>query len=614
MPDIKDKQEEKIFIPMKRPMHGGMRNMNFEKPKNFKVTIRRLWSFFGSEKKLFVIIFTFVLADSALLLSVPYLTGRAIDAMSMGIGKVHFSKIQLIVSLLLGVYLCDLLLSVLNNFLMAGVSQRIVRSMRKSLFGKLQKMSISFFDTHTHGDLMSRFTNDIDNISTTISSSTVSLMNDAVSIIGSFIVMLLLNPLLTFASVIIVPMVLLLSKTVTRRTRVLFKAQQNTLGHLNGHIEESISGLQVVKAFNHENKVIEDFDKINKELYSIGLKAQITSGYLMPMMNIINNIGFVIIAVSGGVLAINNLITIGVIASFLSYSKQFSRPLNDVANVYNTLQTAAAGAERIFEVMDEKEEKTDIPGAKKLENVRGEVEFQNVTFGYNEGISILKDVSFKAASGSTIALVGPTGAGKTTIVNLVNRFYDVTKGRILIDGNDIRTYSRESLRSCFGIVLQDTYLFSGTIADNIRYGKLDAADEEVRIAAAEAGADSFINKLEKGYETYLSESGGNLSQGQRQLIAIARAILANPSILILDEATSNVDTRTEMKIQQAMVNLMRGRTCFIIAHRLSTIREADIIMVIEGGRIVEKGSHESLISKKGFYYNLYKSQFNNMET
>lgn len=614
MPDLKDRREEQVFIPVKRPMRGGMRNINFEKPKNFKAAIRRLWSFFGNEKKLFVIIFVFVLMDAGLLLSVPYLTGRAVDAMSMGTGRVHFAEIKLIAAMLLAVYLCDLLLSILNNFLMAGVSQRIVKTMRKTLFSKLQRMSIPFFDTHTHGDLMSRFTNDIDNISTTISSSTVSLMNDLIAITGSFIVMLILNPQLTLASVIIVPFVLLLSKTITRRTRVLFKAQQNVLGRLNGHIEESISNLQVVKAFNHENKVIKDFDRINQELFTVGLKAQITSGYLMPMMNVINNLGFVIVAVAGGILAINNLITIGVIASFLSYSKQFSRPLNDVANVYNTLQTAAAGAERIFEVLDQEEEKADITDAKELTGVKGNVEFQHVTFGYKEDIPILKDISFKAASGSITALVGPTGAGKTTIVNLINRFYDINKGRIFIDGKDICSYTRESLRSCFGIVLQDTYLFSGTIADNIRYGRLDASDEEVFTAAAKAGADSLIRKLKNGYETNLSESGGNLSQGQRQLIAIARAILANPAILILDEATSNVDTRTEMKIQQAMVNLMRGRTCFIIAHRLSTIREADIIMVINDGKIVEKGSHDILMSQKGFYFNLYRSQFNNIET
>jgi ATP-binding cassette subfamily B protein len=401
---------------------------------------------------------------------------------------------------------------------------------------------------------------------------------------------------------------------VAKRTSVLFKAQQNTLGRLNGHIEESISGLQVVKAFNHEQKVIDEFDSINSQLFSVGLKAQITSGYLMPLMNIISNISFAVIAGVGGVLAVESLITVGVIASFLSYSKQFSRPLNDVANMFNTLQTAMAGAERFFEVIDSQGEPADKNDAAELIKPRGEVEFRHVDFEYRKGVPILRDISFKAEAGSTIALVGPTGAGKTTVVNLVNRFYDVTGGQIFIDGADINDYTRESLRRCFGIVLQDTYLFSGTIAENIRYGRLDATDEEVRRAAAEACADPFIRKLEKGYDTVLSESGGNLSQGQRQLLAIARAILADPSILILDEATSSVDTRTEMNIQQAMVGLMSGRTCFIIAHRLSTIRGADIIMVIDSGKIVESGSHESLIEQKGFYYNLYTSQFNNVET
>lgn len=614
MPDSTNKHQDQVFIPVSRPGHGGRYRGTYEKPKNFKATIKRLWSFFGHEKKLFIIIFCFVIADSVLLLSVPYLTGKAVDIMSLGIKKVNFYKLKVIVFTLLALYICDTLLSLLNNFLMAGVSQRIVRSLRKALFSKLQRLPISFFDVHTHGDLMSRFTNDIDNISTTISSSTVSLMNDVVSILGTFIVMMLINPLLTFASVIIVPMVQILSKTITKKTSLLFKEQQNTLGRLNGYIEENISGLQVVKAFNHEKKVIEDFNTINQDLLSVGLKAQIISGYLMPMMNIISNLGFAIIAVFGGILAAKNMITVGVIASFLSYSKQFSRPLNDAANIYNTLQTAAAGAERIFEVLDVEEEKGDAPDAKKLVNPRGDVEFKNVTFGYKKDVPILKNISFKVKAGSNIALVGPTGAGKTTIVSLVNRFYDVTGGRILIDGNDIRSYTRESVRNCFGIVLQDTYLFSSTISDNIRYGKLDAHDDEIRLAASEAGADSFICKLEKGYETRITENGGNLSQGQKQLIAIARAILKNPPILILDEATSSVDTRTEMKIQQAMAKLMKGRTCFIIAHRLSTIRDADIIMVINDGRIVESGNHEDLLYRKGFYYNLYNSQFNKIET
>ncbi|HCL49489.1 MAG TPA: multidrug ABC transporter ATP-binding protein, partial [Clostridiaceae bacterium] len=378
------------------------------------------------------------------------------------------------------------------------------------------------------------------------------------------------------------------------------------------HIEETISGINIVKAFNHENKAIEEFSDINLKLSKVGIKAQIWSGFLMPMMNVINNIGFAVVAAVGGVLAVKGNISVGVIASFLNYSRQFSRPLNDMANVFNTLQSAVAGAERVFEIIDEKEESHDAHDAKELSNPRGHVVFENVSFGYNKDNLIIKNISFDVKEGSTIALVGPTGAGKTTIVNLLTRFYDVSDGRILIDGEDIRNYSRDSLRQCFGIVLQDTYLFSGTIKENIRYGKLDATDEEIMNAAVMANADVFIRRLPKGYDTVLSESGSNLSQGQRQLLAIARAILSNPSILILDEATSNVDTRTELHIQEAMIKLMEGRTSFIIAHRLSTIRHADTIMVIDDGRIKEKGNHDSLISQKGIYYGMYYSQFKNI--
>ena len=616
MPETGSKDERGYMPPMQRGGRGfgRGRGVPVEKPKDLKATLKRLWGFFGRENRLLLLIFLFVVVDAVILLAVPYLTGRAVDYLSGGKGAVLFAPLRTVITVLLCVYFADLLLTFFNNFLMAGVSQRIVRTIRKALFTKLQKMPIAYFDSHTHGDLMSRFTNDIDNISTTIASSTVSLMSDIISIAGSFFMMLFLNPLLAAASVLIVPLVLLLSKTVTKRTGKLFKEQQNILGRLNGHIEESISGLQVVKAFNHEQEVIADFDTINKELLGVGLKAQIISGYLMPLMNIINNIGYLMVAVVGGVLAVNGMITVGIIASFLSYTKQFSRPLNDVANIYNSLLTAVAGAERIFEVLDDAEEMPDNADAKEVIAPRGDIVFNNVTFGYRPDRSVLKNVSFEVKSGCTIALVGPTGAGKTTIASLVNRFYEVDGGKILLDGTDIRAFSRQSLRRCFGIVLQDTYLFSGTIAENIRYGRPDASDGDVRSAAKKAGADGFIRKLKDGYETVLSESGKNLSQGERQLLAIARAILADPSILILDEATSSVDTRTEMQIQQAMVELMRSRTCFIIAHRLSTIREADVIMVIDAGHIVESGNHDQLIAQKGFYYQLCQSQYNNIAT
>lgn len=583
------------------------------KPRDFKGTLGRLWKYFGREQKLLTVIFLFIIIDSALTLSIPYLIGHSIDAMSSSNSSVDFGMLEVSIVTLTSAYIIDAVINFFQGWLMTGVSQRIVMSLRDTLFLKLQKLPISFFDLHTHGDIMSRLSNDIENVSSTISQSTTQLMAGIITIVGSFIMMVALSPLLALASIITVPMVLFLTRTIAKRTKVLFKSQQIELGKLNGHIEETISGIQVIKAFNHEDNAIKQFDHVNSKLCEVGLKAQIWSGFMMPLMNVINNVGFAVVAGVGGVLAVQNLITIGVIASFLSYSRQFVRPLNDLANIFNTLQSAIAGAERVFDVLDEKEEPQDIQGAKVLEHPRGHVVFEDVTFGYRKDVPILRNINFEAKEGSNIALVGPTGAGKTTIVNLLARFYDVSDGRILIDGRDIREYTRDSLRKCFGIVLQDTYLFSGTIKENIRYGRVDATDDEIEAAAVMANADAFIKRLPKGYDTILTESGGNLSQGQRQLLAIARAILANPSILILDEATSSVDTRTEMNIQEAMIKLMNGRTSFIIAHRLSTIRDADTIMVIDGGEIAEKGNHSSLISKKGIYHNIYFSQFRNVE-
>lgn len=579
------------------------------KPKNFKETMIRLWKYFGDERKLLLVIFALILLSSALGLLVPYYIGKAIDIIHYGKLAVDFKSLQIIIGILIGTYIVDSFINFAQGWIMAGISQRIVLCLRAALFEKLQKLPISFFDIHTHGEIMSRLSNDIDNVSTTISQSTIQLMSSIINIAGAFIMMLILSPALTIASVITIPMVFLLTNNIAKKTKVLFKEQQVILGELNGHIEESISGIHIVKAFSQEDEMIKRFEDMNSKLCEVGIKAQIWSGFIMPLMNVINNIGFAVVAVFGGVLAVKELITVGVISSFLSYSRQFGRPLNDLANIFNTLQSAVAGAERVFEILDEKEETKDIKEAKKLENVRGRVVFNNVTFGYKPNVSVIKNINFTVEEGSNIALVGPTGAGKTTIVNLLTRFYEVTEGEIFIDGVEIRKYTRDSLRRCFGMVLQDTYLFSGTVKENIKYGRIEASDNEVREAAIMANADQFINRLPHGYDTMLSEGGLNLSQGERQLLAIARAILANPSILILDEATSSVDTRTELKIQEAMIKLMKGRTSFIIAHRLSTIKDSDVIMVIDDGQILESGSHDELINKKGAYYNLYESQF-----
>lgn len=582
------------------------------KPKNFKGTLRRLWSYIGTERKWLTIVFLFILADSALTLAGPYLIGVAIDAM-VG-GQVNYSVLDVTMIVLISTYIADGGLTFLQSWVMAGLAQRIVKRLRQTMFAKLQKLPLAFFDGRSHGDIMSRLSNDIDNVSNSISQSTTQLMTGSIAIVGSLVMMLILSPTLTLASLITVPLVFLLARTITKRTSVLFKDQQAQLGKLNGHIEETISGLLVVKAFNRERKAIDEFNSVNSRLYEVGLKAQIWSGFLMPLLSVINNIGFSAVAIVGGVLAVKGHITVGVIASFLSYSRQFVRPLNDIANTYNVLQSGVAGAERAFEVLDEAEEVEDEPGAVELQKPIGHVTFQNVTFGYRPDMPIIKQVSFEAPAGSSLALVGPTGAGKTTIVNLVTRFYDATSGTILIDGRDIKSYTRDSLRRSFGIVLQDTYLFSGTINENIKYGKPDATDAEVIAAAKLANADAFISRLPKRYDTPLSENGGNLSQGQRQLLAIARVILADPSILILDEATSSIDTRTERHIQEALLSIMKGRTSFIIAHRLNTIRDADTIMVIDRGEIAEQGNHSSLMSQDGTYSRMFSNQFKNLES
>ena len=593
---------------------GRQRGAPVDKAKNIKRTLRTLWTYFEEQKRVLTFLLGLVIASTAIGLWVPYLIGKAINVLG-GLNTGLELSLLWVILIPLGIaYVVDALIHIVQEWVMAAVAQKIVQKLRKSLFDKLQRLPISFFDVRTHGEIMSRLSNDIENVSGTIAQSTTHLMASVLTISGSLVMMLILSPLLTLASVITIPLVYLVTRTISKKTRVYFRKQQEHLGRLNGHIEEMVSGISVVKAFNQEEKVIREFDEINDALCEVGIKAQVWSGFMMPLMNVIKNVGFTSVAAVGGILAVRGQIEIWIIASFIIYSKQFVRPLNEVATIFNTLQSAIAGAERVFEIMDEEEEPENKVQSEDLSNPSGHIAFENVFFSYQSGEEVLKNVSFDVTPGSSIALVGPTGAGKTTIVNLLTRFYDVSGGKILIDGKDIRNYTRDSLRKSFGIVLQDTYLFTGTIRENIRYGRLDATNDEVISAATLAYAHGFIKRLPKGYDTLLTESGSNLSQGQRQLLAIARAILANPSILILDEATSNVDTRTELHIQAAMLQLMKNRTSFIIAHRLSTIRDADVIMVIDNGEIVESGNHDYLIKSKGIYHKLYFSQFENIAT
>jgi len=583
------------------PMHMGV----VEKPKNLTGTLRRLFDYFIRETVQLAAAFILVVASSALALAAPYLIGRAVDHIA---GR-DMPALKVTALLLFAAYALNSAATLLQSLIMAGLSQRAVRMIRRGLFAGMQRLPLLFFDTKSHGDLMSRFSNDIDNISGTISQAIIQIMATVITVTGALAMMLALNPVLTLAALVTVPLVFALTRTVAKRTKKLFRDQQNTLGALNGHAEETITGIRAIRAFNKEEDEIDKFVGLNDELCETATRAQILSGFLMPLMEVITNFGITVLALAGGVLALNGVVTVGVIASFLGYSRQFTRPLNELSNMFNTLQSAVAGAERVFEVMDEKAETPDGEDAVVLTAPVGDVCFKNVYFEYNAGEPVLSDVSFTASAGERVALVGHTGAGKTTLVNLLTRFYETASGEIVLDGRRITDYTRESLRKAFGVVLQDTYLFSGTIKENIMYGKTDASDEEVYAAAAAVGADDFIRKLPNGFETELTESGSNLSQGQRQLLAISRAVLNNAPLLILDEATSNVDTRTERRIQESMKRLMDGRTSFVIAHRLSTIRGADLIMAIENGVIAEKGTHNELIEKDGIYARMYKSQF-----
>ncbi|WP_216624470.1 ABC transporter ATP-binding protein [Paenibacillus foliorum] len=575
--------------------------------KNTKATLSRLWQYLRKQRKslILVIILTSLSTVSALL--GPYLIGISIDRYII---PRNYDGLLWLCLTLFAIYVFGAALSWIQSYVITGLSQRTVFELRRDLFEHLQKLPLPYFDSKTHGELMSRTTNDIENVTNTLNQSVTQLLTSVLTLVGAIIMMLSLNLWLTLLSLLIIPLAMGMTGQIAKRTRRFFSGQQQSLGELNGFIEETVSGQRVVKTFNHEEKAIEDFHKINTKLRESGNKAQILSGFIGPVMNVINNTSYAMIAAVGAWMAIQGMTSIGIIVAFLNYSKQFGRPINELANQFNMIQSGIAGAERVFEVMDVKPEFDAANGGKELGQVRGEVVFDDVSFSYKKDTPTLKNVSLTAKPGETIALVGPTGAGKTTIVNLLTRFYDIDSGSITIDGEDIRSLEKNSLRQQLGIVLQDAYLFSDTIRENIRYGRLDATDEEVEVAAKLANADSFIHKLPQGYDAQLTAEGGNLSQGQRQLLTIARAILADPAILILDEATSSVDTRTEMHIQEAMNSLMKGRTSFVIAHRLSTIREADQILVLNGGEIIERGNHQELLAAKGFYYNLYTSQFN----
>ena len=588
--------------------HFGSRFGGGEKPKNMRVTLSRLWSMFGREKWKLVSVFVIATIGAALALVGPFLIGRAVDAMAKA-GGVDFTRLYGILLLLGIAYGFGALLTWFQEWWIAGVVQRIVMIIRKTLFERVQRLPLAYFDTHTHGELMSRLANDVENVSSMLSSSTTQLFASLFTVTGSFVMMLVLSPVLTALTLITVPFTLLLSGQIAKRSRKQFRAQQANLAALNGHIEEILSGQLVVKAFGREDQVIAQFDEINDRLRESGRKAQMMSGMVMPLLNAMTNIGFVIVATAGGWLAISGAVTVGVIASFINYSRQFSRPLNEIANLYSSIQSAQASAERVFELMDVPPEPADKPGVTAVAHPDGHVRFESVDFGYLPGIPVLRDVDIDAAPGRTIALVGPTGAGKTTVVNLLVRFYDPDSGTIRLDGRALPDWKRDSLRTSFGMVLQDTHLFSGTIRENVRYGRLEATDAEVEDAVGTVGAEGWVRRLPEGFDTMLDESGGGLSQGQRQLLAIARAVLADPAVLILDEATSSVDTRTEMVLQQAMLQLRKGRTSFIIAHRLSTIREADEILVIDKGGIIERGTHQELMDAHGFYSDMYSLSF-----
>lgn len=591
-----------------RPGAGRDRFVPTAKAKNAKGTLIRIIQIYMRWGKTIFIAILLTGVSSLISVAIPYFIGKSFNTFHIKGRSVDIDRLTVLIIVILSLYISNWLLNLINAIITLKISQKLVLTLRSEFFRKMQRLPLSFYDTRSHGDTMSRITNDVDNISTVIAQTTTQLMASVLTVIGSLIVMIRLNIPLTFTVLLCVPLVTILTKLIASKSRSYFLSQQRSLGALNGVIEESILGLKMVKAFDRRKEVIDQFNIINENLQSSSTKAQIWSGYMMPLMNVINNFIFAVVSIVGGILSIQYGLAVGTVVSFLSYSKQFAQPLNSVAGMFNTIQSALAGAERVFEVLDYEEEAVDVNHAVFMKNPTGEVTFSNVCFSYDKNKPVLKNISFQVQPGEVVALVGETGAGKTTIVNLMTRFYDADDGTIRIDGVPITDIKRDSLRRCFSVVLQDTSLFGGTIKDNIRYSNIYADDEQVIKAAKIAHAHDFIDKLPHGYDTIVSASTDNLSQGQRQLISIARAVLCDSPILILDEATSSVDTKTEKEIQKALVSLMKNRTSFLIAHRLSTIRDADKIMVIGDGQILEYGNHQILMSLKGHYYEMVMSQ------
>lgn len=593
--------------------HGGM--MPGEKAKDFKGTTRKILSYIGSYKIAIVLVMISAVAGTVFNIVGPKVLSKAtteifnglVSKVSGGAG-IDFHKIGVILLILLGLYCVSALFSFIQGYIMSGISQKLSFRMRKEISEKINRMPLAYFESKTVGEVLSRITNDVDTFGMSLNQSITTLITSVTTLIGVFIMMMTISPLMTLIALVILPISAFLISAVVKHSQKYFKAQQEYLGDINGTIEESYSGHMIIKAFNREEKVNQDFQETNAKLYASAWKSQFLSGLMQPIMTFVGNLGYVAVAVTGSMLAVAGSITVGDIQAFIQYVRSFTQPITQIAQVFNMLQSMAAAAERIFEFLDEEEEPvTENPV--RLEDIKGEVEFEHVRFGYDPQKPVIHDFTCHVEPGSMVAIVGPTGAGKTTMVKLLMRFYDVNSGCIKVDGENVKDFERRNLREAFGMVLQDTWLFKGTIMENIRYGRLDATDEEVIAAAKAANADHFIRTLPGGYDMELNEEASNVSQGQKQLLTIARAILADNRIMILDEATSSVDTRTEQHIQDAMANLMKGRTSFVIAHRLSTIRDADVILVMKDGDIIEQGNHKQLLAQNGFYAQLYNSQF-----